>query len=98
MKTVPPFRLIAEPLNDEAKQVQGFRWAADQVGKRHRLGGQPNFLQQPDWPSCPSCQERMTFYGQLDSIGDTTTIADCGMIYVFICLDCNETKSIIQSG
>ncbi len=98
MKTIPPFRLISEPLNDEAKQVQGFRWATDDVGKRHRLGGAPDFLQQPDWPACPSCREQMTFYGQLDSIGDAIAIADCGMIYVFICLNCNETKSIIQSG
>lgn len=98
MMTLPPFRLSAEPLSDEARQVQGFRWAAEEVGKRHRLGGQPDFIQQPDWPSCPSCAQQMTFYAQLDSIGDSITIADCGMIYVFICLDCYETRSIVQSG
>jgi hypothetical protein len=24
-------------------------------------------------------------------------LADCGMIYVFVCFDCFETKSILQS-
>ena len=95
---LPPFRLTADPLSDEAKQVHGFRWAAAGVGRRHRLGGQPEFLQQPEWPSCPSCHQPMSFYAQLDSIGDRLTIADCGMVYVFVCLDCNESKAFIQSG
>ena len=40
----------------------------------------------------------MTFYAQLDSVGDGICIADCGMVYVFVCLDCNETASFIQSS
>lgn len=39
----------------------------------------------------------MTFYGQLDSIGDEYVLADCGMIYVFVCFDCFTTKSFIHS-
>jgi len=39
----------------------------------------------------------MTFYGQLDSVGDAVCLADCGMIYVFVCFDCYETKSVLQS-
>ncbi|CAN7721300.1 hypothetical protein LJR290_006098 [Variovorax sp. LjRoot290] len=39
----------------------------------------------------------MTFYAQLDSINDEVVLADCGMIYVFVCFDCFETKSILQS-
>ena len=41
---------------------------------------------------------KMTFYGQLDSINDDICIADCGMIYVFICFDCFKAISIVQSN
>jgi hypothetical protein len=40
----------------------------------------------------------MTFYAQLDSLGDNHCLADCGMIYVFVCWDCFETKSVLQSS
>jgi hypothetical protein len=40
----------------------------------------------------------MKFYGQLDSIGDDVTLADVGMIYVFVCFDCFTTRSVLQSG
>jgi len=97
MKNIPPFKLVPEPLNEEAKNLPKFKWADDEIGTRHQLGGKPQFLQQEDYPFCPDCEDQMTFYGQLDSINDDYCIADCGMIYVFVCFDCNETKSIIQS-
>jgi hypothetical protein len=40
----------------------------------------------------------MTFYGQLDSVGDGNVVADVGMVYVFVCFDCFTTKSVLQSG
>ncbi len=40
----------------------------------------------------------MSFYGQLDSISDEDMIGDAGLIYVFLCLGCFETKSITQSS
>jgi hypothetical protein len=39
----------------------------------------------------------MSFYGQLDSINEEFNIADCGLIYVFLCFDCFEAKAIVQS-
>lgn len=98
MKTIPPFKLVLEPVGDDARAMQGFKWAPENIGKRHRIGGVPEFLQQSKWPTCSVCQRDMTFYAQLDSIGDDLVIADCGMVYVFICFDCCETASIIQSG
>ena len=97
MKKIPPFKLITQPLNDESKNLPGFQWADKHIGTRHQLGGEPQFLQQEDFPICDDCHEKMTFYAQLDSINDEFCIADCGMIYVFICFDCLTTKSIIQS-
>jgi hypothetical protein len=40
----------------------------------------------------------MTFHAQIDSINDEIALADCGMIYVFVCFDCFETKSLLQSA
>ena len=69
----------------------------EDIGMRHRLGGEPEFIQDVAWPECVSCRQRMTFYGQLDSINDEFNLADCGLIYVFVCFGCFETKSILQS-
>lgn len=98
MTTIPPFRLIPEPLTDEARQAMGFKWAGGDIGKRHRLGGEPQFIQDEEIPMCPSCRQRMTFYGQLDSIGDDYNIADCGVIYVFLCFDCFTAQALVQSA
>lgn len=98
MKEIPPFKLIPEPLNDRARELRKFKWASKQVGTRHQLGGEPSFLQSENWPDCPAGHGRMTFYGQLDSINDDICIADCGMVYVFICFECYKSIAIIQSN
>lgn len=98
MKKIPPFKLVPEPLNDAVRNLPKFKWARTEVGTRHQLGGEPTFLQDRSWPDCPKCQEKMTFYGQLDSINDDIIIADCGLVYIFVCFSCFETTSIIQSN
>jgi hypothetical protein len=97
LKKIPPFKLIPESQDEEASNLPKFKWAGKEIGTRHRLGGQPEFLQDKAWPECLLCRERMTFYGQLDSINDEFDLADCGLIYVFVCFGCFETKSILQS-
>jgi len=97
MKKIPPFKLVPEPQNDEAKNLAKFKWARKDIGTRHQLGGEPNFLHNEPWPKCPNCHKDMTFYGQLDSINDDFCIADCGMIYVFICFACFQTISMVHS-
>ena len=97
MKKIPPFKLIPDPINDEAANLPKFEWADEEVGTRHQLGGEPNFLQHEERPLCPDCKEQMIFYAQLDSINDEFCIADCGMVYVFVCLECNTVNSFIQS-
>lgn len=98
MKTIPPFKLIPEPQSEEARNLPKFKWAPKETGTRHQLGGEPSFLQNAIWPVCPHGHGRMTFYGQLDSINDDFCIADCGLVYVFICFDCYESISIVQSN
>ena len=41
MKNIPPFKLVPEPLNEEAKNLPKFKWADDEIGTRHQLGGKP---------------------------------------------------------
>jgi hypothetical protein len=95
---IPPIKLVPEPLTEEARQALGYKWADPEIGTRHRLGGEPEFMQEEDIPTCPRCGQVMTFYGQLDSIGDDYDIADCGMIYVFLCFDDFEAKAIVHVG
>jgi hypothetical protein len=98
MKAIPKFSLKPIPMDDNARQLQPFQWASPEVGNRHQLGGTPSFLQKANIPTCPICRKEMTFYAQLDSINDEFIIADCGMIYVFVCFDCNSVVSFIQSS
>ena len=94
---IPTIKLLPQPVDDAGKKALGFRYAGDEIGNRHQLGGVPTWIQGEDVPMCPHCAERMTFYGQLDSIGDRYVIGDCGMIYIFFCFDCNHAEARTQS-
>ena len=97
MKNIPPFKLIPQPLTEEAAELPKFKWAGPEIGTRHRLGGEPSFIQPADYPLCTSCGETMTFYGQLDSINDDYVLADVGLVFVFVCFNCFTSTSFIQS-
>jgi hypothetical protein len=96
--SIPPFRLVAEPLDDEAAALPGFAWAAAgaEVGRRHRLGGEPTHLAAADHPHCPDCGRAMTFYAQLDSLNDELVLADAGLLYVFVCFTCHTSTAFIH--
>lgn len=98
MMRLPEFRLTPEAMTAEAAALSGFAHAAADVGHRHRLGGEPTWLQGDETPRCPECGQRMTFYAQLDSVGDEIALADVGMIFVFVCFDDFATRSVLQSG
>ena len=95
-KQIPPFRLLPQPLSEAAASLPRFKHAPPEIGTRHKLGGTPDFIQGDDYPICRECAQRMSFYGQLDSINDEFCLADCGMVYVFVCFGCLETKSVLQ--
>ena len=97
MNEIPPFRLVPQPLTDEAASLAPFKWAPKGVGTRHKLGGTPDWIGERETRLC-SCGQEMTFYAQLDSINDEFVLADCGMVYVFVCFDCFEVQSVLQSG
>lgn len=95
---VPEIHLVPEPRTSEARDALGFKFAEGNVGRRHKIGGEPDWIQTPEVPTCEECQKGMDFYGQLDSIGDDVCLADCGIVYVFVCHDCFTTTSVLQSS
>jgi hypothetical protein len=95
---IPEVPLVPTPQTDEARGAVGFKWAGEPVGKRHKIGGSPDWLQYPEVPTCRECRRDMEFYGQLDSLGDKACLADCGIVYVFVCHGCYTTQSILQTG
>lgn len=94
---IPQFKLTPVPQSKAAEVAQGFEWARDEIGTRHRLGGSPDWIQGDATPVCPDCGGQMTFYGQLDSIGDSVNLADCGLVYVFVCFDDFIASAVLQS-
>jgi hypothetical protein len=97
MKQIPEIPLVMNPQTPEARAVIGFRWNST-AGKGHKLGGVPDWIQNDETPNCPVCAAPMTFYGQLDCIGDQIALGDCGMIYVFCCFGCGTTQSLTRCG
>ncbi|MFB3894696.1 MAG: hypothetical protein ACE14V_00175 [bacterium] len=85
-----------------------------ELGLRSKLGGKPDWEQYDETPICPSCNEKMTFIGQIDSIehdephnphavdclsdDQRYMFGDVGIIYIFFCFDCLETISVFQCG
>ena len=94
---LPEFRLVMEPVDDEARQMEPFKWAGDDIGKRHKIGGEPHEIQSipAEVRTCAECGEPMVFYSQFDSLNDFYIIGDCGMIYVFYCFRCFEAKAYV---
>ena len=83
-------------------------------GLRTKLGGEPTWEQGEEHPECPSCFTKMSFVGQIDSIEHWSNknpnsvnplkgeqdfmFGDVGLIYVFFCFDCLQSKSVFQCG
>ena len=55
-----------------------------------QIGGHPAWVQYPEYPCCPGCQQTMMFVGQLEPID---ILADTeGMIYAFLCAGYQEIR------
>lgn len=89
MKQIPKIKLIAEAETEEAKAALGYQWNKE-AGTRHYIGGTPSV---GPYPSCESCNELMTFYSQIDSIGEEYDLADCMVIHTYVCFDCFTVTS-----
>lgn len=89
---IPEIKLVPAPETEEAKNAVGFKWNSE-AGTRHKLGGTPDKLDPSQYPTCPECKDQMTFYAQIDSIGDNYNLADCMVIHQFVCFDCFTVDS-----
>jgi len=77
--------------------IQGKVWGKDHKCK---IGGSPNYIQDPIEShelKCNECGSLMEFHAQISSVSGETSIADSGMIYVFLCPNCATSKSFVQS-
>jgi hypothetical protein len=88
---IPRIKLVPQPENEEARQAVGYEWN-DVAGTRHFLGGQPDGISEADYPACDDCGKTMTFYAQVDSIGEQYDLADCMVIHNYVCFDCFTVK------
>ncbi|WP_406091562.1 hypothetical protein [Streptomyces sp. NBC_01013] len=64
-----------------------------------RLGGEPEWLQDDEFPDCPGCAGRMTFAAELEEGHDFATSANFGgggRGYVFHCPPCSEAAFLWQ--
>jgi hypothetical protein len=88
---IPKIKLVTFPETNEAKLAVGYEWN-DVAGTRHHLGGRPDGLNIDEYPLCDDCNKIMSFYAQIDSIGDKYDLADCMVIHNFVCFECVTVK------
>lgn len=94
---IPKITLVTRPETQEAKDAVGYEWN-EVAGTRHFLGGAPDELSEDKYPICTDCKKTMTFYAQIDSIGDKFDLADCMVIHNFVCFDCFTVKAILSQA
>ncbi|MCH5716889.1 hypothetical protein [Niabella hibiscisoli] len=92
---IPKIKLVSQPDSEDAKEVLGYHWN-DVAGTRHHLGGKPDGMSEDEYPVCDDCKKPMTFYAQIDSIGEKLDLADCMVIHNFVCFDCFNVKAILS--
>lgn len=62
---------------------------------KHQLEGESEITRDSHWPTCAECGDAMIFYPQLDSLNDEYTLADRGLIYIFVCFECVNVEAFI---
>lgn len=94
---IPEIPLIMSLDTDEAKAFAKFEWCDH--SPKHKIGGKPDWINEDNQiPCCPSCDDPMAFLAQIDSIGDGFCFGDVGMLYLFMCRNCGETKVELDCG
>lgn len=91
-------QMLAEPLAETIVRASPtpYRWQSQSIMDSqnvNRLGGRPEWVQYPDFPSCIGCEETMPFLAQLDSFlttesGDEWLWGSGGSCYIFWCDGC----------
>ncbi len=92
---IPKIKLLAVPETEEAKRVYGYQWN-EIASTRNFLGGSPDGVTESHYPICGQCTQTMTFYAQIDSIGEQYDLADCMVIHNYVCFDCFTIKAELR--
>jgi hypothetical protein len=95
MKKIPKIKLVPIAETSESQSALGYTWNTD-AGFRHFLGGEPDTRVGVDVPKCQDCGFEMTFYSQIDSIGEAYDLADCMVIHTYVCFDCFTVNSMLN--
>ena len=114
MEILPPFKVTLTRLKEGEPEFPKYEKSYESQGQRTKLGGTPDWVQNDETPSCPDCNQPMTFVAQIDSIehdwkknphavyalseDQKWMFGDVGMIYVFHCFDCTTAQAVIQCG
>jgi hypothetical protein len=61
---------------------------------RSQLFGRPTWVQSPEYPQCPRCEELMLFVGQVDTSGEPPLWE--GMLYAFVDQECGLAATCYQ--
>ncbi len=59
-----------------------------------QVGGHPEWVQDPEYPTCPTCLRRMPCIGQV-AWEDLEEAAE-GVTYAFLCLSCQKAATCYQ--
>jgi hypothetical protein len=65
-------------------------------GPISQIGGLPAWIQEADYPECPSCFQKMPFVGQI-SMGELESLGE-GIFYAFCCKGCGVAASNYQQS
>lgn len=85
---------IAVPVMHPLPRWQRQDWMlADERENLNRIGGEPTWIQDPDYPACPSCAAVMPFLAQLDW---ASLIGGEGITYMFWCGPCAISAIVFQ--
>lgn len=69
-------------------------WTMSQLNSQ--IGGHPSWVQDPEYPVCPSCERRMRYIGQID-YADFSEYAE-GIFYMFVCPKDWITATVYQQS
>ncbi len=92
LEPIPEIPLKLAPETSKAKAIVEGSHGYAAAGDEHKIGGQPDWLQNDE---TPECTEPMDFYAQLDHLGSLEGLHD-GRIYVFVCRECYTIEALLQ--
>jgi hypothetical protein len=88
-----------------ARTPKRWKWQNDALSNNrenlHRVGGEPSWIQNADYPKCPECNKQMMFLMQLASDlpatdGSEWIWGDSGICYTFWCDRCKVSGHLWQ--